>query len=388
MCLMIPAEVVRAACELPISRELLALIDKHQRRYLPEPAWPQLAPEQPIALLAPLTAEEAQAAEEADQARLDIDAKIHKLHEHPAPRALNCGTYSPTIHLRRDGDGGAVEDALIRTSCGRSDCPRCWRRRLTKTYRRAAMCLLDKSRDSRLPRTEHLHVAETTWREWESYDRAMRRQHSDCVAANGRCNLGRLRVRRADNSVLVVCECPFHGSRPVTPAEALRLTVAAIDQMHTARHSYRQLGTWSDREETMWKQIAVYPKVIDFAEVRRQLEEAQRKSHLFKSPDLKGLVWRCESETAAAALETIIQQLAGDCPSLSPGKDRSSLWPKSDRPEAEDTIDDTWPPFDTRERWTGPPTRRPPTSPPSASSSAPWTGGGRLHGIGACSILM
>jgi hypothetical protein len=86
------------------------------------------------------------------------------MYDHPAPRHLNCGK-GFAILVRRDRESGGVEDALIRPSCGRSDCPHCWRCRLTRTYRRAATILLDASATEagHAPRPGQLHIAETTW---------------------------------------------------------------------------------------------------------------------------------------------------------------------------------------------------------------------------------
>jgi hypothetical protein len=355
MCL-IPAEIIRAALDMPISRELWEMIDAAQRCDLPEPAWPDLRPDEPLTLIAPLTAEEIAAGDEADAARLRLDAKLRELYRHPAPRALNCGRRSPTIHLRRDRDAGAVEDALIRFSCGRSECPHCWRRRLSKTYRRAGACLLDASRDSRLPRLGMVHVAETTELKWETLDKAMRREYRreypERVDAKGRCNVGRLRVRRCDNTVLVVSAEPFRGSRSVTPAEALDIVSAAIDLLHTAKHSFRLLGDWSDSQESEWRQVAVYTPQVSLADVQAALAELAVKTRAFSNPDLQGLVWRVQSEAHAMHLEVVLAPVL--CPTLSQ-RDCTPFRPKSDTPPDEGEIDgDGWTPFDDPDgdRWT------------------------------------
>lgn len=337
MCL-IPADIIRAALDMPISAELWAMIDAAQRRDLPEPAWPDLQPDEPLTLVAPLTTEQIEAADAADAARLRLEEKLRKLHAHPAPRALNCGRRSPTIHLRRDRDAGAVEDALIRFSCGRSECPHCWRRRLTKTYRRAGACLLDSSKDSRLPRVGPVHVGETAWQEWETFDKAIRRQ------VGGDC--GRLRVRRCDNTVLVVSAEPFRGSRSVTPAEALDIVSTAIDLLHTAKHAFRLLGDWSDTQESEWRQVAVYSAQVNLADINARLAEVAVKTRAFKSPDLQGLLWRVGSEAQAMHLEVLLA--AAFCPTLDKG-DRFPNRPKSDTLPDEGEIEGDWNPFDDPE---------------------------------------
>lgn len=283
----------------------------------------------PFFLVAPLTGEQAEAAEKADIARWRTENKLAELHKHRAARAPNCGK-GATLHIRRPRDGGAVEDALLKTSCGRSDCPHCWRRRLTKTYRRAMTCLLDAppepdepSRPGRkhLPRVGLLHVAEVDWLGWDALDRSIRRQHGgDC---------GRLRVRRTDNTVLVVCAHPFREARPVSPSEALELTSAAIDLLHTARHAYRHLGDWNDREATEWRLVQRHREPIDFADVSKLLEALGHRARRLKLPDLAALLWRADSEAAADRMMMIVLASAGARPSFASGEKETS-GPKSD----------------------------------------------------------
>ncbi|HTU18789.1 MAG TPA: hypothetical protein VMG10_12075 [Gemmataceae bacterium] len=284
--------------------------------------------------VAPLTGEQAAAAEQADLARWRIEDRLRELHSQTAPRGPRCWS-GPTLHIRRDRpDGAAIEDALIRTACGRSDCPHCWRRRITTTYRRATRCLLDESLESRLPRVGPVHVSETAWQQWEAFDKALRRQHGgDC---------GRLRVRRCDNTVLVVSAEPFRGSRSVTPAEALDIVSAAIDVMHTAKHSFRLLGDWSDTQASEWRQVAVYTPQVSLADVQAALAEMAVRTRAFRSPDLQGLLWRCDSKAAAMHLEVVLATML--CPTLAQG-DCSVERPKSDTPPDEGEIDD-WTPFD------------------------------------------
>lgn len=258
----------------------------------------------------PLSANEARAAEDADLARVQLDARLRELHSRPAPRGHKCGR-GDTLHIRRDHEGGGgTDDALIRMSCGRSDCPHCWRRRLCRTYRRAARCLLD-SGDANRPRVGPLYVAESDWLCWETFDKAIRRRHGgDC---------GRLRIRRLDGTMLVVCAQPFRGARPVSPSEACDLAIAAIGRLHVARHAYRQLGDWTDGQPSAWKKIGAYEAHLDYAAVEEQLAAIGIKSRQFRSPDLIGLLWRCTTPTEERAAESLV---AG-CPSLASCRDQS-----------------------------------------------------------------
>jgi hypothetical protein len=172
---------------------------------------------------------------------------------------------------RPRGDG--YQHMLTPPPCERSDCPYCWRYRLSQTYRRAAECLLHDDH-GRQPRVESVHVAETTWEEWPAYDRAMRRR------VGGQC--GPVRVRRADNIVLAIAAQPLPGSRPATPAEAAHLAIDAIGQLHVARHSYRQLGRWSDAdEESEWELVDEHPGLdLDAAEEGLTAEDSRRVAAL------------------------------------------------------------------------------------------------------------
>jgi len=292
MCVMVPAEVVRAALEMPISRELWALIDREQRKDLGAEAVP-------VYVVPPLSPEIQRAADAADAARRQIDARLKALHEHPAPRALFCGKLW-TIHLRRVLDGGAVEDGLIRPCCGRSDCPHCWRRRLSRVYARLTACLLDDPERGddgtikrRLPRLGSVHVAEVSWPEWPALDRSIRRQHGgDC---------GRLRLRRFDNRVLVVCGEPFRGSRALPPAEACLLLAEAVEELHPERNSYRQNGSWYDRQPARWHQVQRFLSAIDLDGVAGTLAELGQKARRLRSPNLQGLFWRSVDAASADA---------------------------------------------------------------------------------------
>jgi hypothetical protein len=181
---------------------------------------------------------------------------------------------------------GDTEDALVKLCCGRSDCPWCWRKRITKTYRRALHCLLYLGADSNRPRVGFLHIGETDPPRWESLDRTIRRKHGG--------DTGRIRVRKADCRILVVAEVPFPGSRPVTPAEALAVVSEAIDRLHTGKHAYRMLGRWNDSKAPQWQLLGQIKQAIDFEDVYRELLAAGRKAEeirRFNRPEFSGLIW-------------------------------------------------------------------------------------------------
>lgn len=278
-----------------------------------------------------LTPEQVAAAEQADLAFWREEEKIKALYAHPAPRALNCGHRS-TLHVRHEADG-YVEDMLLRRPCGRSSCPYCWRRRLTSTYRRAAKCLLDAppepdepARPGRrnLPRLGPVYVGETDWLKWVAFDRGIRRQHG------GGC--GRLRVRRADNRVFVVCAQPFPGSRPISPAEACALASAAIGELHTARHSFRLLGDWNDREPPRWRLVGKYEH-LDFGVVQDWLVVFGIKARRLQSRTLTAMLWRTASEEEATAL--CERLLAKVCPSLAKEEEKEGRKSDNDPGDAE-----------------------------------------------------
>jgi hypothetical protein len=184
---------------------------------------------------------------------------------------------------------GDSEHALIRYHCGRSDCPFCWRRRLAKTYRRAMFCLLYAPGDGVRPRTGTLHAGEMEPLAWDTWDRVHRRKYGG--------KTGRLRVRRTDGALLVIAEHPFAGSRPVSPAEALDLAAAAIDQLHTGRHAFRLLGVWNDSRRPHWRLLQRIKQdpdkpAFDFDAIFQELRDDGRKARRFRDPDIEGLIWR------------------------------------------------------------------------------------------------
>jgi hypothetical protein len=223
---------------------------------------------------------------QAEEAAAHLEGRLKRLYKARAARGPGCGRVG-ALHLRR-GQGGQVEDALVRLACGRSDCPHCWRKRRAKACRRAAAALLATEGP--------VHVGETTWERWDALDKAIRRRHGgDCC---------RLRVRRGDDTVLVVAESPFPGSRPCSPAEALgAVAVAVLDCLSQERHSFRLLGDWADRHRPEWRFVARLDAPMAWEDVRREVEAlGARARRLEGRPDLQVLLWRCDSEEAAQAL--------------------------------------------------------------------------------------
>jgi hypothetical protein len=341
---MVPFELlqslgVEAVTHYRVSTELWELIDRHQRPDLAEELRrsgvddpvgagllpPDKPPDEPLSVLREPTAEELHAAE-ADAALARVAERIRAMYTRPAPRRADCGQRL-VIHLRREHPAGGVEDALLWPPCGCCNCPHCWRRRLAKTLHRAAGCLLDAGPDSAAVRLGHLHFGETTWEAWEAYDKAMRRE------LGGGC--GRLRIRRHDGTVLVIAERPWAGSHPVSPAVAVDLAADAIEQLHTAKHAYRQLGAWKGQTKSEWSLLGKMRGCIDLAEVQRQLACLGTKSHYLRKPDLATLFWRADGPEAALAL------LMQVCPTLANRAKRPSR-SKSESPPPP-TVDDGCP---------------------------------------------
>jgi hypothetical protein len=333
-----------------VSRGTWELLERCHREVTP-PAPP---PGPPVRLIPPVAGEEADAelrarpdalsaseeaaAIEADAARRRVQEAIDALSDDRAPRCADCGT-GRQLYLRRKAPGkttGAVDDMLVRVSCGRSSCPYCWRKRLMKTYRRCSSCLLDADQDSSRPRAGMLHAGEIDWPGWDSWDRVYRRRHG------GRS--GRLRVRREDDTVLVVAEHPFPGARPVSPAEAVDLVRGAVGKMHTAKHSYRQLGAWSDRRATQWRLLGRVDPHVDFGDVQAEVERLGGKARRLRHLDMEFLLWRCDSEAAADALFSALP-LAEPLSGYRQRESRSPHWLQSDTGGSGDDDDDPENPF-------------------------------------------
>jgi len=214
MCANALREAIKAVVDgYRVSRETWELIDAEQKKDLP-PSWTETPANCSVQPAMPPSAEEIEAGDKADEARRKVEDKIAALFRQRAARAADCGL-GATLHVRRAAlDGSGVDEMMRKPGCKRSTCPWCWRLRICKTLRRACACLLDASNSEagRRPRTGLLYVSECNWFDWEAKDKAIRRAHPECADAKGRCSLGRLRVRRADNTVLIVCERPFRGA--------------------------------------------------------------------------------------------------------------------------------------------------------------------------------
>jgi hypothetical protein len=366
----VDADVLRAFAEHRPATEYWAWLDRIWRRRNPQPA----AAEQPVALL-PAELEEGNAA----RWRIE-EGSLSRIRSGMPSRCEDCFT----LHLRReldmdlDGEEG-TEDLLLSACCGKHSCPYCWRQRRLRTLRRAVDCVLDNPepnawnvvltaagqpeqrhryatekaarqaraqfyrqgtparvefvRGQNLPRLGLLYVAETTWgkggADWRLFDRTMRKQLP--------ARAGRLRVRRGDDSVLVVSSAPFADARPVTPAEAAELVARAVELLHTARHAYRQLGEWNDRKPTPWKLVGRLPTRLDPAGVERGTLAAGSAARRLQGRGAVGLLFRARSLHEATligqAVESAIQK------SLTVVEERENVRPKfptEDRPDLEE----------------------------------------------------
>lgn len=319
MCLKIDARILRAAAQHRPSAELWALIDRVQRKDIQETPIPESTSERPAYLISPLTPEQVKAADDADAARYRVEQRIAAMNAHRARRAEDCGIF--TIYLGRETETGGVERMLARPPCGRSCCAYCMRQRLIRTYNRACAILLDAPSASlggvgRLPRVGVLYVAETTWARWKSFDRQVRRQ------VGGDC--GRLRVRRQDDTVLLVCEQPFRGSRPLSPAETMDLAAAAIDAMHRDKHAFRTLGSWNIKRVKRWEAIKEYGRPFDLTAIHAELATLGVTARRWQQSGFSALLWRAESGKDAA-------KLWAACPTLANGGVAVSTKTKSDQ---------------------------------------------------------
>jgi hypothetical protein len=244
-----------------------------------------------------LTSAECQAAAAADKVRWEIEDRLDRRFGPAATAPARCEREFP-LHLRRtlrqDTDGTeGIEDIIFMAKCGNHECPYCWMQRVRRTVRRALACLLDDPRDDRLlPRLGLVHVAETTWKEWPAFDR-------DLCKAMPRA-AGRLRVRRGNDSVLVIAEAPFPGSRPASPVEAAQQAAAAIEQLHTGKHAFRLLGHWNDRQASPWKLVSRLDKPLDPGLIDQLLAAAGNRARRLKR--LRGLVFRSDTLGEAAAI--------------------------------------------------------------------------------------
>jgi hypothetical protein len=262
---------------------------------------PKPAPEpKPLRLVPSLPPEEERAWQEAVEARRRQERIIQELHAHPAVKRPGCGE-GGSFYIRKI-EHDRCADAVTRPWCGRSDCDWCWRGRLTKDYHRAARCLLYRHGRHREVRVEPVHLDVIPFEEWPALNRKLRRQHGeDC---------GRLRVRMDDDQVLVVCQHPFPGAASFPPAEALDRVNRALEVLSKAPHSYRQLGSWSDREESGWKLLGHLEEAIDLDLVERVLRELGHSCRKFKRPEIRGRIWETGSEAEA---DDLFRRLAKRC---------------------------------------------------------------------------
>ncbi len=246
---------------------------------MPDITAPRLIPE--------LTPEQDAADLHRDRLKHRVTKRVDELYARRLLRHPACGKRG-AIHVSRPHQLGGIENMVYRTLCGRLDCPHCQRRRLCKTLKRAATCVLDAPGEMYLPRTEELHVLETTWREWAALDKAIRREHGGEV--------GRMRIRRDDDSVLIVLEKPFAGSTPMAPHLTFDLVEDAVNQLASERHAFRLLGSFSDRIPSEWKLIQRTNEFVNFSEAKQLLDSLGHRGRLFKTSELNGLVFRSETE--------------------------------------------------------------------------------------------
>ncbi len=226
-----------------------------------------------------------------------------KLQRHPA-----CGLKG-ALHLSRPSALGGVESVLFRPRCGRIDCPCCQRRRLCRTLKRAASCVLTGDGATYLPRTEPLFLLETTLARWPALDRAIRRKHGG--------KTGRLRVIRSDGSVLVVMEQPYPGAEPFAPHLVWDIVEAAIDELAPKRHAYRQLGRWSDAVRSGWKLVQRTSEFVNFASAKGYIDGMGHKGRLFRTSELQGLIFRTGTQAEANTLVGAIVAAAHPTASVS-----------------------------------------------------------------------
>ena len=252
----------------------------------------------PLYIIPPLTPEQDAADLHRDRLKHRVTKRIEAMYRRSCIRHPSCGRRG-AIHVQRPHQLGGVQSLVYRPTCKRLDCEYCQRARLAKILKRAATCVLDAPGERYLPRTANLYVLETTWSEWGAVDKRARRTHGG--------NVGRLRVHMADDTLLVVCEKPIRGSRPMPAHLVFDLVDSAIDRMHTKKNAYRQLGSFSDRQPTEWKLVEKTGACVLFDEAKKMLSEMGKKARLFRTSELIGLAFRAEtSEAANAIVATII----------------------------------------------------------------------------------
>jgi hypothetical protein len=296
---------------------------------------------EPVRLIAPPSPDELAAEKDARAAALRVRLKRQEMCREKAVRRTNCGHGRPRL-IRRE-DHRAVMDAMIRFTCGRSDCAYCWRLRLLKTIRRATRRLLRVDGKARLGK---LYCCEINWPERGSLNRKLRRHHGK--------QCGRLHLRTCDNRALVIAEVPIPGGDELTPGQAVVRILDAIDHMHKDRSAFRLLGRWSDHKESGWELKETYNQSFDLQLIRDELARLRKKSTWGweRYPEVQqGLLWQsCTVEDA----DDIIRQLKAACHFMTI-EEPASTGRKSDRPPSGGRTapgfspDDTPTPFDTEQ---------------------------------------
>lgn len=254
--------------------------------------------------------------------------KIKELRSKSAPRRADCGHGRP-LHIRKVDDRGA-HDGLIRSKCGRSTCPYCWRLRLIKTIKRAIRPLVWEEGQ---PRVGSLYWRMINWEDWPSVNRWIRRNRGK------KC--GRLHLVRTDLQCLVVSEQSFPGAEETTIGDAVDRVLGLVENMHSKKSAFRLLGRWMDKPESEWKLIRRFGESFDLEPVKEHLDALGAKSQWGwqRVPEIQqGVVWHSTNEEAAEALWA---RLETSCHFLTPQKDISSKRPESDTRQP-DSLPDEW----------------------------------------------
>jgi hypothetical protein len=155
---------------------------------------------------------------------------------------------------------------------------------------------------------------------------------------------GRLRVRRGDDTLLIVSSAPFDGGRPVTTAEAALMVAEAVERLHVRRNAYRQLGAWSDHKPTPWKLVAKMPGTLDAGRVERAAGVLDATARRLRCAS--GLLFRCPGREEAEEMGRRVGQAL--LKSTDGGKDKKPFVrtfhppPPPDGPDEYDPGADPW----------------------------------------------
>jgi hypothetical protein len=253
----------------------------------------------------PESDEEARAADLAGAARCRLDDRIAGMLRKKPERDPRCG-HGARIHLRREKQNAAgFQHRVFAPSCGRSSCPHCWlHQRILKSYKRSARALLDlepNNPKNRKPRVADLHVGTVAWEKFHALDKSIRRRHG---------NVGRMRIRMVDDTVYVIADVPFPGSKPYRPAEALGKALCAIDVLNVAKHSFRLLGAWKDSRKPEWEKVDEYSPKLDLREAKKILEEAGAHVEVERRGKT-GIFFGTASGVQSARLQNALRRLDG-----------------------------------------------------------------------------